>query len=85
MREPAEITKDSAAYIAKWRIRTILESDKSIGFVKKFAMEAAAKDGGGVDEIADVLYSLGLKLSIDMNNPVHKAWVEGRAVFLENE
>lgn len=83
MRDPVEITRRSAASIAKWRMRTMLSEDKNMPALKRFAMQQAVQDGGGVDEIADMLYAMGMKLSIDKNNPEHKSWIDGRAVDLE--
>ncbi len=81
-RDPAEITQDSAASIAKWRISELIEDDKFDGLTK-FAMQQAIKDGGGVDEIAEILYTLGLKIAVDKNNPEHQDWIKKRAVVLE--
>ncbi len=83
MRDSVEITKASAAYIAKWRMKEMIDSDKSMDMLKRFAMSKAIEKGGGVDEIADMLYSMGIRLSIDRNDPDHRAWIENKAVILE--
>lgn len=85
MRDSVEITKASAAHIAKWRIKEILDQDKNMPLFKKMAMQSAIAKGGGVDEIADILYELGLKISIDKNNPDHKSWIDGKVVVLEKQ
>ncbi len=92
MRDPAEITKKCAASIAKWRIGEMLaELERTSGTfdlqatLRKVALKTAVAPGGGIDEIADVLYGMGLKLTIDKNNPVHQKWIEGGAIILEEE
>ncbi len=84
-RESVEITRDSAASIAKWRMKEMLDNDKNIPALKRFAMQSAIHKGGGVDEIADMLYAMGIRLSIDKNNDEHKSWIEAGAVILEAE
>lgn len=91
MRQPAEITQESAASIAKWRMRELLEADKKLlspqrmPMMKSFAMGQAIQADGGVDEIAKMLYALGIKLSIDKNNPDHKEWIRLGAVEIEQK
>ncbi len=84
MRKPAEITKGSAISIAKWRIGDMLKNDK-LNMIQKYTMGAALADGGGVDQIGNILYDLGLKLSIDTENPVHKSWLESGAVEIDED
>lgn len=83
MRSPVEISKASAANIAKWRIREIMADDKNMPLFRRMAMQSAVQDGGGVDEIAAILYDLGLRISIDQNNAEHAAWINGGVVALE--
>lgn len=83
MRDPKEITKRSAASIAKWRMEQILADDKSMPALKRFAMTQAIRKGGEVDEIAEMLYAMGIRLTVDSNNPEHKAWIDSSAVILE--
>ncbi len=91
MRSPVEITRDSAASIAKWRMKEMLKEDEKrppsqrMPLLKKMAMQSAIQKGGGVDEIAEMLYSLGMKLSIDQNDEDHKAWISTGAVFVEKK
>lgn len=83
MRDPVEITKGSAVNVATWRMKEILDSDKNMPALKRFAMQAAIQKGGGVEEIAEILYAMGLRLTIDRNNPEHKSWIDARVVCLE--
>ncbi len=83
MRSPVEINQRSAASIAKWRMQQIIDTDKSLSLLKKFAMEQAIKKGGGVDEIAEMLYGMGIRLSIDQNTPEHAEWISGGYVIVE--
>ncbi len=83
MRNPAEISKKSAASIAKWRIKEVLETDKSIDPLTRIGMKQALMDGGGVDQIANILYDLGLKISVDRNNKEHADWIKDGAVEIE--
>lgn len=81
-RVPAEITKGSAAHIAKCRIQEMLDHDE-LDIIKRFALKSAIKDGGGVDEIATILWDLGLHMTVDTNNPTHQQWITDGAVVLE--
>ncbi len=89
MRDPVEITKKSAASIAKWRMQMLIDADKKLpasrqmNMLKRFSMEQAILKGGPVDEIADMLYDLGIHLSIDKNNEEHASWIKANAVILE--
>lgn len=83
MRNPAEITKESAAHIAKWRIKEILDEDKNMPLLERMAMQSAIQKGGGVDKIADILYDLGLRISVDQDSEEHAAWIKGGVVVLE--
>ena len=85
MRNPVEITMKSAASIAKWRIKEILSADQTISAMERFAMSSSMADGGGVDKIAKILYDLGLKITIDKNNPEHKAWIDNNSVRLDTQ
>ncbi len=88
-RDPVEITKKSAASIAKWRMQMLLDEDdklpsnKQMNMLKKFSMKQAILPGGPVDEIAAMLYDLGIHLSIDKNNEEHASWIKANAVILE--
>ncbi len=83
MRSPVEITQRSAASIAKWRMQEIIDNDKSMPGLKRFAMQQAVKEGGAVDEIAEMLYTLGIRLSVDQNDETHAEWIKIRAVIPE--
>lgn len=78
-RNPVEITEESAASIAKWRIKEMIDNG-SMDFIKKMAMQSAIQKGGGVDEIARILYGMGLRLTVDKNNETHQKWIAARAV-----
>lgn len=82
-RDPVEITRDSAAHIAKWRMKEMLAADQNMPLLKRMAMQQAVQKGGGVDEIADMLYAMGIRLSIDRNDDDHRAWIEAKVVFTE--
>lgn len=84
MRNAAEISRDSAIGIAKWRISELVR-DPKLTVIQKFAMNSALADGGAVDQIGTMLYDLGLKLSIDQNNQSHQEWVKSGAVEIEKE
>lgn len=79
-RSGVEINKDSAVSLAKWRIKQVID-DKSTSLLRRFALIQSMKPGGGVDEIAGMLYDMGIRLSIDANNEQHAQWIEtGAAV-----
>ncbi len=82
MRRPAEITRDSAVGIAKWRIGD-LAKDPDVSMMQKFWMTSALAKGGVVEQIGNILYDLGLKLSIDQDNPEHAQWIKDGAVELD--
>lgn len=88
MRDPAEITRTSAVNIAKWRIQDMLDTDKSLSMMQAFALRTALADGGAIEQIADILYDCGLKITVDKNNPTHQDWLTpdekgDAAVYLE--
>lgn len=83
MRDPADITKRSAINVAKSRIEEILAEDQNMGTMARIAMKSAIQPGGGLYQIADMLYDMGLRISIDKNNPEHQDWLKIRAVELE--
>ncbi len=88
-RDPAEITRRSAAHIAKYLISEMIEADDKkpsrdrMPTLTNFALKAAIKDGGGIDEIAKILYDKGLYISIDKNSAEHKEWLDCGAAELE--
>ncbi len=82
-RDPVEITQDSASHIAKWRMREMMKEDKNMDALKRFAMTKAVEKGGGVDEIANMLYSMGIRLTLDRNNAEHQSWIAANVVALE--
>ncbi len=89
-RQSADITRKSAVNIAKWRIGDLLKTDASLGAMQKMALRMALSEGGAVEQIADILYDCGLKLSVDMNNPEHQSWIKKNekgvaSVYLEQE
>ncbi len=85
MRDPAEITQASAAYIAKWQIGQILKTDQSLTMMEQFAMQQAIQKNGAVDKIAKILYDAGLKITVDKNHGDHRAWIDAKAVILEKK
>ncbi len=88
-RDPVEINQTSAANLAKWRIGEMLkelEGKSSFNLqvtLRKVALNAALAPGGGIDEIATVLYGMGLRLTVDKNNPQHKFWIDNHQVWPE--
>ncbi len=84
-RDPAEITRRSAAHIAKYLIGEMIEEDDKkprrdqMPTLTNFALKAAINDGGGIDEIAKILYDKGLFISIDKSNPEHAEWLQSGA------
>lgn len=79
-RSPVEITQESAAWLAKQRLEQMLPT---LSAVKAFVVKQSIKDGGTIDEIAKILYELGLKITIDNNNEEHKQWVADGVVELD--
>lgn len=77
MRAPVEITKESAVYIAKYFVGE--QAKKETNFIRKFALNSSLEPGGGIDQIADMLYGLGIKLSIDKSNTDHVEWLRSGA------
>ena len=82
-RNPAEINQDSAAHIAKELIKDLLDTDRAMPMLTRMALKTAIQPGGGVDEIAKILYSKGLYISVDQNNTEHQQWVKDGVVELE--
>lgn len=80
-RSPAEITRIAAINIAKWKVAELCKQPGT-PMLTRFALQTALK-GDAVEQIADVLYGSGLKLTIDLNDPAHKSWLESGAVKLE--
>ncbi len=82
-RDSADITRRSAANIAKWRIKEMLkDKNNNLNMMQKAALNIALSDGGAIEQIADILYDAGMMLSVDRNNPEHQAWIEAGAVEL---
>lgn len=79
-----EIDKASAVSLAKWRIQQVID-DPTTGMLRRFALKTALKPGGGVDEIASMLYDMGIRLSIDSGNPVHAQWLANGAAIPTQE
>lgn len=86
-RQSVEITRESAAHIAKWKIKQILDQkDNGLSMMQKMAMGVALQDGGGVDQIAGILYGSKIHLALDINDPEHKSWLDsGAAVSMEEQ
>lgn len=82
-RSPVEINQTSACSLAKWRIQQRLKG--KVGFMEQVMLQQAIKDGGAVDEIAQMLYDMGIRLSIDKDNPEHKAWLDQGAAIPTEE
>ncbi len=78
MRKPVELTKESAASIAKWRMQQMI-LDPATPWLKRIALKSAISAGGGVDEVANILYAMGIRLTVDENNSEHKAWLDSGA------
>ncbi len=83
-REPIEITQASAVSIAKWRIKELLKTG-NIPMFQRLGMQASLAQGGGVDQIGEMLYSMGIRLSIDGNNPEHFEWIKQGSVVVEKK
>lgn len=82
-RDSADITQASAANIAKYLIEEQMKDDPKMPMLTRITLQTAIQPGNGVDQIAEILYSMGLKISIDKNNPDHMDWVSGGAAELE--
>ena len=80
-RNPVEIDKKSAINIAKWRIGEKAKTEKD--FVTKMMLQTALQPGGGVEQIAEILYGMGVRLSIDRNDPDHASWLSTGAAVEE--
>ncbi len=75
MRDSVDITKKSAVNIAKWRISELLKTGR-FGVFESTALKMALANGGAVEQIADILYECGLKISVDKNDPDHQLWLK---------
>lgn len=85
-RDPVEINQASAEYLAKCRIKQMLaDPNAKLDFIKRMALKASLEDDGPVDQIADMLWGMGLRMTVDKNNPDHKTWIETGVVFLEKD
>lgn len=80
-RKPAEISQESAAHIAKCRMQEMLK-DPAMPMMKRMGMQMGINSGA--DEIAEILYDMGVRLSIDLNDPAHAQWVKDESVILES-
>lgn len=83
MRESVEITKSSAIYVAKHFVGEATKDETD--FFRKLAMSSAVQPGGAIEQIADLLYEMGIKLSIDKSNPDHQQWLANGAAVAETE
>ncbi len=83
MRECVEITKESAAHVAKYFVKQQAQAETD--FLRKMAMTSAVQDDGAIDQIANLLYDMGIKLSIDKSNPEHARWLADGAAVAETE
>lgn len=82
-RESADITQASASNIAKYLIEEQVKNDRKMPTFTKMALQAAIQPGNAVDQIAEILYDMGLKISVDKNNNEHKEWLASGAAELE--
>lgn len=81
MRHPAEITKESFIHVVKCKVRTILKTEK-LSFVQRMPLEMALQDDGPVEQIAEMMWSEGLVVTVDLNEKKHKDWITKGVVEL---
>ena len=84
MREPAEITKESAIHIVKCKIRMMLKNNK-YGILERIPLEMALKDDGPIEQVAEILWGEGLSITVDLNDKKHKEWLANGVVELDEK
>jgi hypothetical protein len=84
MRRPVEITQASAVHVVKCKIRELLKSP-GLNFFQRMPLEMALKDGGPVEQIAEMMWSEGLHMTVDLEDKKHKNWIENGVVELADE
>jgi hypothetical protein len=68
-RRSFDITKESAANVAAWRVAQIAK-DPATPIMRRVGLQAAISQGY-LTEIFDEVYGLGFKISADENDPLH--------------
>ncbi len=84
MRNPAEITKESAIHVVKVKIGLMLK-DKRLSLLQRLPLEMAMKPDGPIEQVADILWGEGLAISIDKNSTKHQDWLARGVVELESD
>lgn len=72
---PTPVTKESALHMAKAILQNEIDTNKSLGVLKKMALQSAV-NGDSLNEIFDKLYSLGFCVSADKRIPHVQGWFQ---------
>ncbi len=83
MRSDARITRDSVVHLSKERINAMIK-DPATPFLQKTTLGMGLR-AGAVEQIADMLFAMGLRITVDKNSPQHQQWIASGAVQLEKE
>lgn len=83
MRSDARITKDSVIHLSKERIKAIIKDPKTAG-MERFTLSMGLNNGA-VEQIANMLFDMGLRITVDKNSADHQRWIASGAVTLEKE
>ena len=83
MRLDARITKTSAIHLGKERTKAII-ADPKTDAGRKFRL-GMGLNGGAVEELVEILFSMGLRVTVDKNSPDHQKWIASGAVALEKD
>lgn len=67
------ITHESAVHVAKYYVK-LKADDPATGFVERMALNAALSNGK-IEEIFEMLRSLGFSISGREDNPTHQEWL----------